>query len=157
MQIHEIVAPYRQAKHRVGRGGNWEKTSGRGQKGAGSRTGKTKSALFEGGRSSLVDRMKKLRGHKSPHAKRPTITLTMLENRFEAGETVSMETLLGFDMITKLGGRRGVKVVASGTLSKALTIHTDIAISEAAAKAVVAAGGTIAVDTDAKTETVAAE
>lgn len=63
MMIHEITAQagkYKQRK-RIGRGlgsGNG-KTSGRGQKGAGSRTGNSRLAQFEGGQMPFFRRMPK--------------------------------------------------------------------------------------------------
>ena len=63
MQIHELTLAPRKEVKRIGRGGKRGTTSGRGTKGQGE-NGKKKDPLFEGGRSTLIDRMKKSRGFK---------------------------------------------------------------------------------------------
>ena len=59
----------RRPRKRVGRGegSGTGKTSGRGQKGAGSRSGSKRRANFEGGQMPIHMRMRKLRG---PHMKK---------------------------------------------------------------------------------------
>src|ERR1700748_3232844 len=89
-------------RKRVGRGegsGNG-KTSGRGHKGAGSRSGAKEKPGYEGGQNPIHMRMRKLRG---PHMKKSMpfenfrtktqpVNLSDLE-RFEAGDEVTPETL----------------------------------------------------------------
>src|ERR1700742_5276015 len=85
----------RRPRKRVGRGegSGTGKTSGRGQKGAGSRSGSKKLVGFEGGQTPIHMRMRKLRG---PHMKKSMpfenfrtktqpVNLADLEERFEAG------------------------------------------------------------------------
>ena len=75
MQIHQLKLAKRKKTKTIGRGGKRGTTSGRGTKGQGAHN-KHKSPLFEGGRSSLIERMKKLRGDRkstrlnSSHVKR---------------------------------------------------------------------------------------
>src|SRR5665648_56073 len=59
----------RKNRKRVGRGegSGMGKTSGRGHKGAGSRSGSKRRARFEGGQNPIQMRMRKLRG---PHMKK---------------------------------------------------------------------------------------
>jgi large subunit ribosomal protein L15 len=54
----------RKRRKRIGRGegSGWGKTSGRGQKGAGSRSGSKHRPNFEGGQMPIHMRMRKLRG-----------------------------------------------------------------------------------------------
>ena len=90
------------ARKRIGRGegSGYGKTSGRGQKGAGSRSGNKRKAGYEGGQNPLHMRMRKLRG---PHMKKsmpfePFRTHTQPVNladlnRFEDGAEVTPETL----------------------------------------------------------------
>ena len=144
MQIHSLIAPKRPGKKRVGRGGRRGKTAGRGTKGQKSRSGATIDPLFEGGRSSLIDRLKKVRGFKSPHTKRATISLSFLERHFEAGETVSREALISKKLYSPKQLETGIKIVASGTISKKLVFDSKARFSEAAQKAIEQAGGTIA-------------
>src|ERR1019366_1334363 len=106
----------REARKRVGRGegAGTGKTSGRGQKGAGSRSGSKRRARFEGGQNPIHMRMRKLRG---PHMKKSMpfepfrthtqpVNLADLEARFEAGDAVTLEALRG----AGLGTRKGIPV-----------------------------------------------
>jgi large subunit ribosomal protein L15 len=139
----------RRPRKRIGRGegSGTGKTSGRGQKGAGSRSGSKRRARFEGGQNPIHMRMRKLRG---PHMKKSMpfepfrthtqpVNLADLEARFEAGDAVTLETLKG----KGLASRKDVpvKILARGELSKALTVHAH-GFSRAARDQIEAAGGT---------------
>jgi large subunit ribosomal protein L15 len=139
----------RRPRKRIGRGegSGTGKTSGRGQKGAGSRSGSKSRAGFEGGQNPIHMRMRKLRG---PHMKKSMpfepfrthtqpVNLLDLEARFEAGATVTLEALHGKGLATRKGVP--VKVLAKGSVSKALTVHAH-GFSKAAREAIEAAGGT---------------
>ena len=106
----------RKARKRVGRGegSGTGKTSGRGQKGWGSRSGAKRRARFEGGQNPIHMRMRKLRG---PHMKKSmpfemfrthtqAVNLQDLERRFEAGDDVTLAAL----QARGLGTRKGVAV-----------------------------------------------
>ena len=142
----------RKARKRVGRGegSGTGKTAGRGQKGAGSRSGSKTRSNFEGGQMPIHMRMRKLRG---PHMKKSmpfepfrthtqAVNLQDLERRFEAGDEVTLDALRA----KGLGTRRDVpvKVLAKGTLSKKLTVHAH-KFSGAAREAIETAGGTAVV------------
>jgi large subunit ribosomal protein L15 len=142
----------RKARKRVGRGegSGTGKTSGRGQKGAGSRAGSKTRSNFEGGQMPIHMRMRKLRG---PHMKKSmpfepfrthtqAVNLQDLERRFEAGDEVTLEALKA----KGLGNRKDVKVkvLAKGSLSKKLTVHAH-AFSGAAREAIESAGGSVVV------------
>jgi large subunit ribosomal protein L15 len=142
----------RRPRKRVGRGegSGTGKTSGRGQKGAGSRSGSKRRAAFEGGQMPIHMRMRKLRG---PHMKKSMpfepfrthtqpVNLAALEARFDAGTEVTLELLRE----SGLARRRDVpvKVLARGEISKALTVHAH-AFSAAARERIEAAGGTCSV------------
>jgi large subunit ribosomal protein L15 len=139
----------RKARKRVGRGegSGTGKTSGRGQKGWGSRSGAKRRARFEGGQNPIHMRMRKLRG---PHMKKSMpfepfrthtqpVNLGDLDARFEAGEAVTLETLQARGLATRK--EIPVKVLAKGELSKALTVHAH-GFSKAARERIEAAGGT---------------
>src|SRR6266480_205295 len=68
--LHSLKPPRgaRRPRKRIGRGqgSGFGKTSGRGQKGAGSRSGNKRKVGYEGGQNPLHMRMRKLRG---PHKK----------------------------------------------------------------------------------------
>jgi large subunit ribosomal protein L15 len=138
----------RKARKRVGRGhgSGTGKTSGRGQKGAGSRSGSKSRARFEGGQMPIHMRMRKLRG---PHMKKSMpfepfrtytqpVNLSDLEARFEAGATVTPETLHAKGLATRKG--IPVKILAKGEITKALTVEAH-GFSAAAQAAIEAAGG----------------
>ena len=139
----------RRPRKRVGRGegSGTGKTSGRGQKGYGSRSGAKDRARFEGGQNPIHMRMRKLRG---PHMKKSmpfepfrthtqAVNLAALEARFESGASVTLEAITA----AGLANRKGVpvKVLARGELTKPLTVHAH-GFSAAARAAIEAAGGT---------------
>ncbi len=139
----------RRPRKRVGRGegSGTGKTSGRGQKGAGARTGAKRRARFEGGQMPIHMRMRKLRG---PHMKKsmpfePFRTHTQpvnigdLATRFQAGAEVTVESLKA----AGLGTRKDIpiKILARGELDHALTVHAH-AFSASARERIEAAGGT---------------
>jgi large subunit ribosomal protein L15 len=139
----------RRTRKRVGRGegSGTGKTSGRGQKGWGSRSGAKRRARFEGGQNPIHMRMRKLRG---PHMKKsmpfePFRTHTQpvnigdLDARFDAGAAITLDELKGKGLATRKD--IPVKVLAKGELNKALTVHAH-AFSAAAREKIEAAGGT---------------
>jgi large subunit ribosomal protein L15 len=149
--LHNLVpAPgSRRPRKRVGRGegSGTGKTSGRGQKGWGSRSGAKRRARFEGGQNPIHMRMRKLRG---PHMKKSMpfepfrthtqpVNLLDLEARFEAGAAVTLEAMRSHGLATRK--EIPVKVLAKGELSKALTVHAH-GFSKAAREQIEAAGGT---------------
>ncbi len=136
-------------RKRVGRGhgSGHGKTSGRGHKGYGSRSGAKDRARFEGGQNPLHMRMRKLRGpnkkmsmpfepfrtHTQP------VNLADLEARFDAGAEVTPESLKAAGLATKRDVP--VKVLGRGELSKQLTVSAH-GFSKSAKEAIEAAGGT---------------
>lgn len=132
MQIHELTAPDRKKRKTLGRGGKRGTYSGRGNKGQKARSGGNVDPLFEGGRSTLTERLKKIRGFKSMYAKVNTVTLRCLEKSYEDGETVSIETLVAKGIVDKARVKRGTKIVATGKLTKKLILGAGVSVSEAA-------------------------
>ena len=140
---------HRKPRKRVGRGegSGTGKTSGRGQKGYGSRSGAKDRARFEGGQMPIHMRMRKLRG---PHMKKSMpfepfrthtqpVNLADLDARFESGAEVTLEALRAKGLATRKG--IPVKVLAKGEITKPLTVHAN-AFSAAARERIEAAGGT---------------
>ncbi|WP_349260963.1 50S ribosomal protein L15 [Baekduia sp.] len=142
----------RRPRKRVGRGegSGLGKTSGRGQKGAGSRSGAKDRARFEGGQMPIHMRMRKLRG---PHMKKSmpfemfrthtqTVNLQDLEARFDSGAEVTLDALKAVG----LGKRKDVpvKILAKGEITKPLTVHAH-KFSASAREAIEGAGGTCTV------------
>ena len=138
----------RKERKRVGRGhgSGTGKTSGRGHKGAGARSGAKKRVRFEGGQNPIHMRMRKLRGptmkKSMPFEKFRThtqpVNLRDLEARFDAGAEVTLDALRD----KGLAKRKGVpvKVLGQGELSKPLTVHAH-AFSKSAREKIEGAGG----------------
>src|SRR5688572_8724566 len=141
----------RHKKKRVGRGegSGLGKTSGRGHKGAGARSGSKKRVNFEGGQMPIHMRLRKQRGpnkktsmpfeqvgrtHTQP------VNLKDLEARFDAGAEVTPDSLREKGLAT----RRDVpvKILAEGDLTKKLTVRVHRA-SRSAQEKIESAGGTV--------------
>ena len=142
----------RRPRKRVGRGegSGTGKTAGRGQKGAGARSGSKRRARFEGGQMPIHMRMRKLRG---PHMKKSMpfepfrthtqpVNISALDSRFDAGAEVTIEMMKAKGLATRKN--IPVKVLAKGELTKALTVHAH-AFSAGARERIEAAGGTCTV------------
>lgn len=128
-----------------GEGSGLGKTSGRGHKGAGSRSGAKRKAGYEGGQNPIHMRMRKLRG---PHKKQSMpfenfrtstqpVNVGDLEQRFDAGAKVEPGSLKEKGLATR---KDPVKVLARGEISKKLEVHAH-AFSAAAREKIEAAGG----------------
>ena len=144
MQIHTLKLKKRQKKKSVGRGGKKGTYSGRGNKGQKARSGVSIDPLFEGGRSSLIDRMKKIRGFKSIKSKNLIVDVVRLGQKFKDQETVSSETLIqkGFFDKMETQGRK-IKILGNAPIKIKLKIGPRILMSAAAKSAIEAAGGEI--------------
>jgi large subunit ribosomal protein L15 len=129
-------------KKRVGRGqgSGLGKTSGRGNKGQKSRSGYSQKRGFEGGQMPLHRRLPK-RGFTNIFKREwAEVNLSRLEELFEAGATITPETLVERGLVRK-SLQKSVAVLGKGELSKALTISAH-RFSESAKKKIEAAGGT---------------
>ena len=134
MQIHQLTLPTRKAAKRIGRGGKRGTTAGRGTKGQKARSGASIDPLFEGGRSTFVERLKKVRGKKAVNPQKHTVTLGSLDKAFEDGEMVTVALMVDRKVVGKKALKEGVKIVATGTTKKKLTIAPGILARAAAAK-----------------------
>ena len=146
MRLHELspAAGSKKAVKRIGRGaGSGQgKTAGKGHKGAKARSGYSRQAGFEGGQMPLQRRVPKRGFNNIFRTEYAIVNLSSLEERFEAGATVDSESLKACGLIKK--ELDGVKVLARGELTKALTVKVS-AVSEAAKAKIEAAGGTVEV------------
>ncbi|MGE4278357.1 MAG: 50S ribosomal protein L15 [Magnetospirillum sp.] len=137
---------------RIGRGiGSGKgKTSGRGVKGQGSRTGVALMG-FEGGQMPIYRRLPK-RGFNPINAKEyAEVNLGRLQaaidaGKINAGETITAETLAAAGLVGKIGD--GVRLLARGELTAKVTIEVAGA-SAAAIAAVEKAGGSVKVAAEA--------
>jgi large subunit ribosomal protein L15 len=140
----------RHRKKRVGRGegsGNG-KTSGRGHKGWGARSGNGDVVNLEGGQMPIHMRMRKLRG---PHMKKSMpfeqfgrthtqpVNLRDLDARFDDGADVTPASLSERGLATRKDVP--VKILGVGDLSKKLTV-TAHGFSKTAREKIEGAGGT---------------
>lgn len=122
-----------------GRGSGNGKTAGKGQKGQGAHA-HTKKNGFEGGQTPFQRRVPKFgvrKTHKNRKTVYATISLDKL-NRFEDGTVVNAALLLEKGMLKK--EHDGIKILASGELTKKLTVEAK-AFSKAAKEAIESKGG----------------
>lgn len=143
VKIHDLPRDpgKKQKKTRVGRGeGSGQgKTAGKGHKGVQARSGRAKGGAFEGGQTPLVRRVPKF-GFKNTafRAPRAEVTLRQLDQKFDAGATVDPAALHQAGLVGKNIER--IKVIATGTLNKKLTVKCH-GFSAGAKAAIEAAGG----------------
>jgi large subunit ribosomal protein L15 len=145
----------RRKRKRVGRGegSGVGKTSGRGHKGYGARSGSKSRPNAEGGQMPIHMRMRKLRG---PHMKKSMpfepfrtqtqpVNLRDLEARFDDGDEVTPQTLRSNGLATRADVP--VKILGQGELEKKLSV-TAHGFSATAREKIEAAGGTCTVAED---------
>ncbi len=141
LKLNNLV-PAGKKRKRIGRGGARGGTSGRGFGGQNSRSGGGVSPTFEGGQMPLIRRLPKRGFSNVAFAKEfQIIHLGQLNDKFENGATVTYELLFEQGLIK---GKKAklVKILASGTLKKKLTVHAH-AFSEAAKEAIKKQGGEV--------------
>ncbi|MFA7662478.1 MAG: 50S ribosomal protein L15 [Patescibacteria group bacterium] len=126
-------------KKRVGRGGKSGTYSGRGMKGQKSRTG-GKGGLKIRAFKAQLQSLPKLRGFKSKFIRFTHVNLGVLEQKFNAGETVNLENLIAKGIIKNLEHKSKIKILSKGELTKSLTVIAD-AFSKTAKEAIEKAGG----------------
>ena len=128
-------------KRRVGRGigSGLGKTCGRGHKGQKSRAGGFHKVGFEGGQMPLQRRLPK-RGFK-PISSLKTAVITLSDLNKVSGKEVDILTLKQNGLLNS--GVNSVKVVATGSIAKALTVHIDIKVTKGAQAAIAAVGGVV--------------
>ena len=148
MQLHQLQPKtLRKDAKRIGRGGKRGKMSGRGHKGQTARAGNSTRPEMR----DLIKKLPKLRGHGVNRAitvneerVRPVVVnLDRLEAAFTAGAVVSPKTLVAAGLVASVRKRAPkVKILATGTVTKALTVQ-ECECSGAAAEKIKAAGGTV--------------
>jgi large subunit ribosomal protein L15 len=149
MQINDLkVSPKKKSK-RVGRGGKKGTYSGKGMKGQKARSGFSQASTFEGGKTGLTERTKKVRGFKSLQEGNLAINLDVLENKFQEGERVNKEALLAKKIIKK---DQVPKILSDGIVSKKLNIE-GVKVSQKAKKKIEEAGGLVVPENNQKEKT----
>ena len=127
-------------RRRVGRGigSGLGKTGGRGHKGQHARAGNTHTVGFEGGQMPLQRRLPKVGFNNIFATEYAIVKISDLEEKFNAGDEVTAETLKAKGIIKK--SLDGVKVLGNGELTKALTVKVA-AYSASAKEKIEKAGG----------------
>ena len=127
----------------VGRGSSsgHGKTAGKGHKGQQARSGGKVYTGFEGGQMPLYRRVAKRGFSNYPFKKEYyVVNLSVLETRFNDGETVNKEPLMQKGLLKK--AKLLVKILGNGDITKKLTVDVD-KISISAKEKIEKAGGTI--------------
>ena len=150
MRLNEISpAPgSTRGRKRVGRGigSGHGKTSGRGHKGAGARSGSTTHAAYEGGQMPLQRRLPRLKGEaRGRHTvARPVnyapVNLSDLEG--VSGDTIGPDELRAAGLVRKKA--KLVKILGNGEVGRAVTVKAH-AFSETAKSKIEAGGGSVEV------------
>jgi large subunit ribosomal protein L15 len=145
MKLSELRPPEgsRKKRKRVGRGdgSGHGGTSTKGHKGIKARSGHSSRPGYEGGQMPLSRRIPK-KGFKNIFRKEMIIVNLDQLNRFSGEAPVDAAALLAGGVIRKIGD--GIKILAKGTIERALTVRVN-AISQTAKEKIEAAGGKVEV------------
>ena len=141
MKLHELspAAGSTKPNFRKGRGagsGNG-KTAGKGHKGQNARSGGGVRPGFEGGQLPLYRKLPK-RGFTNHFAKQYAIINVEVLDKYEAGAVIDIDTLINDKVIKNRFD--GLKVLANGEITKALTVKATVFSAQAKEK-IEAAGG----------------
>jgi large subunit ribosomal protein L15 len=148
MKLHELKpAPgSKKQKKRIGRGmaSGTGKTSGRGTKGQGARSGGGKGPFFEGGQLPVVRRLPFRRGFTNIHRVHyKPVNLGRLQERLgDSGQEITPQLLVEAGIIKK--SDKAVAILGDGELTSALSIKAH-RFSKVAKQKIEAVGGTIEV------------
>ena len=145
MRLDDILSAagkYKRRK-RVGRGtgSGMGKTSGRGHKGYGARSGAKSRMGYEGGQTPMISRIPK-RGFSNANFRKEfqIINLDTLNARFEDGARVDAQALMDARLIDNV--TVPVKILGNGEISKKLTVVAN-KFSSSAMEKISQAGGTV--------------
>ena len=145
MKLENLVStPEAKSRKRVGRGpgSGMGKTSTRGEKGQKARSGASISPWFQGGQSPLYRRLPK-RGFNNARFKTEYAVINLSDlNKFNDGDVITPEILKEKGIVKKQ--LAGIKVLASGELTKKVTVKAQRFSSKAVTK-IENAGGTVEV------------
>ena len=142
MKLHELSPAEGSKKDsfRKGRGpgsGNG-KTAGKGHKGQNARSGGGVRLGFEGGQLPLYRKLPKRGFHNKFATNYAIVNVATLNDKYEDGEIVNLESLKAKGIIKK--PLDGLKVLGNGEISKKLTVEAKV-FSATAKEKIEAAGG----------------
>lgn len=131
------------APKRLGRGigSGLGKTSGKGHKGQWARSGGGVRPGFEGGQMPLTRRVPK-RGFNNYFKKSYSIVNLSVLDSFEANAVIDINVLIEKNLIKVIKNAVGLKVLATGAITKPVTVKAN-AFSKAAKEAIEKAGGKV--------------
>jgi large subunit ribosomal protein L15 len=138
----------KKARKRVGRGtgSGHGKTSGRGHKGAGARSGSKAHSTYEGGQMPLQRRLPRLKGEaRGRHTvARPTLYAPVNLGQLGdiSGDTIGPEELRAAGLVRKKA--EFVKILGEGEIGRSVTVRAHAFSGSAKAK-IEAAGGNVEV------------
>jgi large subunit ribosomal protein L15 len=148
MQLHELKpTTVRKTAKRIGRGGKRGKTSGRGGKGQTARAGNSMRPEMR----DFIKKLPKLRGHgvnraatvNEERVRAVPVNVAALEAAFKAGDTVSPKLLVAAGVVETVRRKAPkVKILATGELTKALTVE-GCEVSATAKAKIEKAGGKV--------------
>ncbi len=128
-------------RKRIGRGpgSGHGKTATKGHKGQKARSGGSIKPGFEGGQMPMQRRLPK-RGF-TPLARKEFVVINISQlELFDVGSIVDPSALIGIGLVNNM--RDGIKILAKGALTKALTVKAH-KFSSAARDQIIAAGGSV--------------
>jgi len=128
-------------RKRIGRGpgSGHGKTATKGHKGQKARSGGSIKPGFEGGQMPMQRRLPK-RGFE-PLSRKEFVVINISQlNDFDAGSTVDPAAIISRGLASNI--RDGIKVLAKGVITKALTVKAH-KFSAAAKEQIIAAGGSV--------------
>jgi large subunit ribosomal protein L15 len=135
MLINELKLNSKKRKRKtIGRGGKKGTYSGKGNKGQKARSGAHVDPLFEGGRSTLIDHLKKKRGFTAIDKKRNTISLSKISKVFDGGAIITIEDLVKNNFFKKAEAKRGVKILGPKIKGKEYSFGKNIFVSKSISK-----------------------
>ncbi len=142
MQLHNIqrIHPNKRSEN-VGRGGKRGKTSGRGTKGQNARAGRKKRPEIR----DFIKRLPKLRGYAFNTIERKSVpvNLDVLDKAFSSGDIVNPAAFVAKGIAgTFKGGNPRIKILASGEITKKISV-SGCTVSAAAKAKIEKAGGKV--------------
>ena len=134
MKLNELKPAYgsTHSKKRVGRGGKYSKTAGRGEKGQNARSGGGVRPGFEGGQTTLFRRLGK-RGFSNAMFRKEYACVNVSDlNIFDENTVVTVELLKEKGLVKK--ELSGIKILGDGEITKKLTVKANKFSKSAKAK-----------------------
>lgn len=132
MKPHELTGPIRRARKRVGRGlaAGQGKTAGRGTKGQHARAGFNLPRRFEGGQSSLIQRLPKRKGFRGLAKKPVAVRIDRVLARMSQ-EKITLTGLAAAGFLTQAETKAGlVKLTGTVTTRRSLKLGKGISLTK---------------------------